>query len=127
MSDFFTFKDLFYLVLGLVLGLLLGIGIYWLPLGQFVNEWKALWDLIRKRYPKGALLTVKRGTDLVRVGMSTYPNLLNRDTEMAVWNDRGVDWFHTPNGWKRVRVLHIFDPKDEGIPPVYQICHLDIK
>jgi hypothetical protein len=94
-SSFLTFKDLFYLILGIIVGLIFGVGIYWWPLGQFVNEWKALWNLARHRYKRGDTVTIKIGTDLIRAGVTTYPNLLAQDAEMTIWHDEGVDWFFT--------------------------------
>ena len=127
-DSFITFKDCFYLFIGVVLGLIVGIGIYYWPLGQFSNEWKALWNLVRYKYPRGTAVIVINGTDLKRVGVATYPNYLDQDKEMKVWHDEGVDWFHTVNGWQRVRVVQVFFDNDSvQPPPVYRICYLDIK
>lgn len=119
--------DIIVFVAGIILGLVAGIGIYWWPLCQFTNEWKAIFDLICNRYPRGFKLKIKEGTDLVRVGFATYPNLLIQDKEMALWHDEGVGWFHTFDGWKRVRVIQVYDPTENGVPPIYRVCHLNIK
>ena len=43
-------KDIVSLAIGTVIGLLAGVAIYWLPLGQFANEWRSIWHLTRRRY-----------------------------------------------------------------------------
>lgn len=104
---------------------LAGVAIYWAPLGQFGNEWKAIWNL-RKRYNQGDDLTVKAGIDLKPLDSRTPTATLLRDTRMKIWNDEGVGWHHTHSGWTRARVLHVFDPSKGAVSDVYKICHLDV-
>jgi hypothetical protein len=123
-----TLKDCFYLILGVVIGLIAGIAIYWAPLRQFGNEWKAIWNLVRKRYVRGDSVRIKSGTDLklYESNASNQVTTIIRETTMTIWHDEGVDWLHTSNGWMRVRVLQVYDPTVNGTPPVCRICHLDI-
>ncbi|MCB9061386.1 MAG: hypothetical protein H6622_07695 [Halobacteriovoraceae bacterium] len=119
-------KDVLLLVVGLALGLLLGIAIYWLPLGQFKNELRALWNLTRKRFRQGDKVRIKSGVDLKpidsRLDIATTGGNVQ---DMLVWNDEGISWHHTPNGWIRARVIHVAKESEE-ISPVYKVSHLDI-
>lgn len=122
-----TLKDLFYLFFGLILGLLFGIGIYWWPLGQLQNELTSLVNLVGKKYPRNSNVLVRSGTELKLVGVASYPNILTSDKEMSIWHDEGVGWFHTNQGWRRARVLQVFDSSFGASLHVYRICHLDLK
>lgn len=119
-------KDVVSLAVGTAVGLIAGVAIYWLPLGQFTNEWLAIWNLTRKRYNRDDELVVRAGTDLKPLNPNLQAATVVQNTTMKIWNDEGVGWHHTHSGWKRARVLHVFDPSREGIQDVYKVCHLDI-
>lgn len=119
-------KDLLFLIVGMILGLLFGIAIYWFPLRQFKNELVALWNLSRIRYKQGDKIKVKAGVDLKPLNpndklATTGSNI----QQMLIWNDEGISWHHTGNGWIRARVIHVARQTEE-LSPVYKICHLDI-
>ncbi|KYG68758.1 hypothetical protein AZI87_05870 [Bdellovibrio bacteriovorus] len=119
-------NEIIWLGIGTAVGLLAGVAIYWAPLGQFGNEWKAIWSL-RRRYNQGDELTVRAGIDLKPLDSRVATATLMRDTQMKIWNDKGVGWHHTHSGWKRARILHVFDPATGGVSDVYKICHLDLR
>lgn len=92
-----SLKDIVLLVVGLVLGVVLGVGIYWWPLGQFCNEWRAIYNLKWTRYQRGDDVTVLAGTDLRAV-----------DTKLqflAVWNKRNC---FTTGVTKLRKVIQVF-------------------
>ncbi len=113
-------------ILYLVAGLILGIGIYWWPLGQFMNECKAIWHLLRNQYSRGKQLNISAGTDLYQVGVASQPLYIAHDKLMEVWHDEGVAWIHSSNGWIRAHVFHVYDLNISNAP-VYRACHLYIK
>ena len=119
-------SNLIWLVIGTVIGLVAGIAIYWTPLGQLCNEWRALWNLTRKRYRKGDMLTARAGTDMKPLDSKLPTKTVLNNYQLGVWNDEGVGWHHTSSGWQRTRIIHVYDPQQQGIQDVYKICHLDI-
>lgn len=121
----FELKDVVSLVVGTIIGLIAGIAVYWLPLGQFWNEWRAIWNL-RKNYKRGDQLTIKAGTDLKPVSSGQAVKSVSVSTRVEVWHDEGVNWHHTANGWKRARIIHVYEANLQGIQPVYKVCHLDV-
>lgn len=124
-------KDIAFLVMGLIFGLISGVAIYWMPLNQSLNEWRALWNLVRKRYNREDRLTIKAGVDL-RSTNPEAPEITTRENAVfGVWHDEGVNWHFTSRGWKRARVLHVFyidnqNPNPNQLQPIYKVCHLDI-
>lgn len=118
-------KDVVSLVVGLVLGVWVGIALYWLPLRQSLNEWKALFHLVCNRYKQGDIVTVSAGTDLKPVDSQLQIATVTSNSTMNVWHDEGVGWHHTHSGWKRARILHVFN-QGSGVSTVYKICHLDL-
>lgn len=117
-------RDIVSLGIGTAVGLLAGIGIYYWPLGQFLNECRALWHLTRKRYRVGDEVTVRAGVDLKPLVHGETKTTI-RNTSLKVWHDEGVGWHHTHSGWKRARILHVYFPSEE-ISPVYRVCHLEL-
>lgn len=117
-------KDIISLTVGTVIGLLAGIGIYYWPLGQFLNECKALCNLTRKRYCAGDDVTVRAGVDLKPLLQGNTKTTV-RDVVLKVWHDEGVGWYHTRSGWKRARILHVYFPLEQ-ISPVYRVCHFEL-
>lgn len=120
-------KDIVFLILGIIIGLLAGIAIYWLPLGQFINEVLAISNMVFNRYTRNDKLTVKPFVSMKPLDSQNQPIEYNCNHEMQVANDEGVGWHHTAKGWKRARILHVFDPMQEGSQNLYKICHLDIQ
>lgn len=120
-------KDIVFLGLGTAVGLLTGVAIYWLPLGQFANEWRSIWHLTRRRYNCGDELIVKAGTDFRALDSVQVTSTVTQDTRMKVWHDEGIGWHHTHSGWKRARILHVYPAEGAGIEKVYRICHWDLK
>ncbi len=118
-------KDIVYLIIGLMLGLYAGVALYWLRLGQSVNEWNALTNLNLKSYKQGDAITVKAGTDLKPVNVALPPLTVVNNLSMHVWHDEGIGWHHTSSGWKRARIVHVYQAGD-GITNVYKACHLDL-
>lgn len=122
------YKDIIFLIIGLIIGQVLATALYWLPLGQLGNEYKALLNLCSKKYKNNTKIKVRKSTRL----QPTKEFKENKDVEvpftnnyeMIVWHDAGIDWHHTNKGWTRARVLHVTEEKDNS--PVYKICHLDI-
>jgi hypothetical protein len=114
-------------ILNFALGLLAGIAIYWLPLKQFKNEIRALWNLVRRRYKQGDLLKVKPGTEFRPLNSSQSSVLSMQGTTVRVWHDQGVDWIHTSSGWIRARVIHVGLHSGPQMSPVYRVCHLDLE
>ena len=112
---------------GVVVGFLVGLMIYWMPLGQFINEIKALYNLNKKRYRRGDKIVIASNSDKKSL---LQPNLIScnyYDKEYVVFYDRGIDWhFSSKKGWIRARVLSVFDP-DDKTGELYNICHIDIK
>jgi hypothetical protein len=121
-------KDWVLFVLGIIVGLLAGIAIYWLPLSQFLNECKSLFNLATKRYPVGTPVTVRAGAELkpLENGTRIGTGFISQDANMKVWHDEGIGWFHTASGWSRSRILHVYFPLEGVVQPVYKICHLDL-
>lgn len=118
-------KDVIYLMIGLIIGLYLGVALYWLRLGQSLNEWKALVNLNFKTYKRGDAVTVKAGTDLKPVNSSLPTLTVINNLSVHVWHDEGVGWHHTGSGWKRARIVHVYQAGD-GITNVYKACHFDL-
>lgn len=119
-------KDILSLAIGTVIGLIAGIAIYWLPLGQFTNEWLAIWNLNRKKYKLGEELVIRAGIDLKPLNPNLPILMTTQNVTVKIWNDEGVNWHHTHSGWKRARVLHVFESSKQDIQNVYKVCHLDI-
>lgn len=119
-------KDIVSLTIGTVIGLLVGVAIYWLPLGQFINEWRSIWHLTHKRYKRGDDIIIRAGTDLTLLG-SQQPTTAasNQDVVMKFWHDEGIGWYHTASGWKRARILHVFPAANTQ--KIYRTCHWDLK
>lgn len=116
-------KDILLLTLGLILGLLVGIAMYWLPLRQFLNECRSIWNLARKRTVWNQ--KIKIGPGEYRCSVPAYPKYMSNACIAYVYRDEGVAWFFTVNGWVRRRVLHVyFDPANIG--PTYLVSHNDI-
>lgn len=109
-----TFKDIAYLVVGLALGILFGIAIYWLPLGQFQNEVKALKDLACRRFSRGDSLVVVLGCELCSSDGSWSRGFSEGDI-LKVKHDEGVSWFHTDRGYIRSRVLHVYAESNSSV------------
>jgi len=127
MCSFVEAKDLFYLILGVVIGFFVGIAIYWLPIGQFLNELKSLWSLVSQKYPKGTEILVRSGIDLKPQNSALDVLFLPRDTLMTVWLDEGIGWHFTHSGWVRARILQVWiNESQDEVPNLYRICHKDI-
>lgn len=118
-----VFKDIVLLVVGVVIGFVFGVAIYWLPLGQFLNEYEAIWNLVWKRYSRGDDLVVKAGTDFKSLGQDQTLHTITRNTPMKFWHDEGIGWYFTSSGWKRVRILHVYTESSEQL---YRICHKNL-
>lgn len=123
MSDWITSKDIFYLVIGLALGFLLGIAAYWFPLRQFGNELRALFNLVRKSYKRGDKVKICSGTGLKSLDGKLELLPVAEERLLIVWHDEGVGWYHTNHGWKRARILQVFQ---EHQTTIYKCCHLDL-
>lgn len=115
-------NEIGWLMVGTAVGFVAGIAIYWLPLGQFSNEIQALWNL-KRRYRTGDEVTVKAGTDLYPVDTKLRTVTISANKKMKVAHDEGVGWHHTHSGWKRARILHVYDPDQNNIPDLYRTCH----
>lgn len=125
-GDFLEIKDLCWFVAGIIAGFLVGVAIYWLPLGQFVNELKALKNLISNKYQRGTEIKISAGAELKTLAGKVATTGMNDNVEMKVFHDEGVNWFHTGSqGWIRARVLQIYSSKDDSV--IYRVCHLDVK
>jgi hypothetical protein len=122
--ELITCKDVFYLIVGVVIGLMAGVAIYWLPLGQFCNEWKALWNLAYRRFNQGDVVKIRSGTQLESTP-ATYGYTVTPENRFLVWHDEGVGWFHTGFGWKRARILRVFLQAQENI--IYKVSHFDLE
>lgn len=121
-------KDWILFIAGIVLGFFFSIALYWWPLGQFINECKALWNLSRNKFKKGDEIVIKAGTDLKSFDGLSKILFVPSDSKMMIWNDEGVNWFHhSSKGWVRARVLHVCKLNTGSIEPVYKACHFDIK
>lgn len=118
-------KDWILFVAGIVLGFFFSVAVYWLPLGQFMNECRALWSL-RKRYQREDAIVVKPGVDLKPIDPSKETLTTVNNFEMKVANDEGVGWHHTSHGWVRARILHVYRSDIGSITSLYKICHLDL-
>ncbi len=114
-------------ILGVVIGFLFGITIYWLPIGQFWNELRALLSLISKRYPEGTEILVRGGIDLKPLDTNLRVQYAIKEQLMKVSLDEGINWHHTQSGWIRARVLQVWkDEREDVIPALYRICERDI-
>lgn len=119
--------ELLEFTLGIIFGFLFGLAIYWLPLGQFLNELKALRNLITQTYPQGKIIKIRAGTDLKPLDATRQPLTGLSDYDVGVWNDLGVDWHYTSAGWVRARILHVYpNPTSDERQDIYIACHLDI-
>jgi len=118
-------KDWILFVAGIILGFFFSIAAYWLPLGQFKNECKALWNL-KKRYQREDVVTVRSGVDMKPINSADAKLSTFNDFKMKVANDEGVGWHHTSHGWVRARILHVYKPDTGNIEPLYKVCHLDL-
>lgn len=119
-------KDGVLFILGILIGFLFGIMIYWLPLRQFKNELFALWNLCTKNYKRDTVIRLKVGTRLKALSMNIQDREVTNDLQTwIVWNDEGVGWHFTSNGWQRARIVQIMNPSEEG-NPLYRACHLEI-
>lgn len=123
-SEWVTFKDIFYLVIGLALGFLLGIAAYWLPLRQLGNELRALLNLVKKQYSRNEKVSILPGVALKSLDGALELLPVAHERELIIWHDEGVNWYHTDDGWKRARVLQVFQ---ENQTTIFRCCHLDIK
>jgi hypothetical protein len=121
-------KDLVYLVIGVAVGFIAGIAMYWLPLRQFGNEFKSLWNLVRRRYQEGAIIKLKPGTRFKPLSSDLSVKEAFSPTTATVYHDEGIGWHHTRFGWSRARILHVFVPGDDkdSLRPIYRVCHYDI-
>lgn len=119
------FKDLFFLAVGTVVGFIFGIAIYWLPLRQFINECAALVNLMSHRYREGDHVVVRSGVDMMPLDVTGSKVTTLRNCKVQIWNDEGIGWHHTHDGWKRVRILHVFETGN-SVQNVYKVCHLDL-
>lgn len=129
MSDI-QIKDFVFLIVGLIIGvpvgIWIGIALYWCPLGQFLNEQRALWNLVFKRYRRGDSVTVRAGAELNPVNPVKMSKRTENDCQMVVCGDEGIGWHHTGEGWKRSRILHVCFANDTsmgGLPVIYKACH----
>lgn len=118
-------KDWILFVAGIVIGFFFSIAAYWLPLGQFMNECKALWNL-RITYRREDQITIRPGVDMSSLDPSAPKLSTTNNFEMKVANDEGVGWHHTSQGWVRARILHVYRAGTGKIEPLYKVCHLDL-
>lgn len=119
-------KDAIFFVLGVVVGFLFGLVIYWLPLRQFKNELHALWSLCTKKYSRDTKIKLKVGTRLKAISPNVQDKeVLNDQHEWVIWNDEGVGWHFTINGWQRARIIQVANPREDG-NPLYRTSHLEI-
>ena len=131
MVDFFfkiwtDYKDWILFFFGIVLGFFFSIAVYWMPLGQFKNECMALCSLLKKKYQREDVVTIRSGVDLKPVNSSYAKLSISNDFKMQVANDEGVGWHHTSRGWVRARILHVYNPDAGSSESLYKVCHLDL-
>lgn len=119
-----TLKDIVYFFLGIVVGLIAGVALYWLPLGQFCNEWGAVWNLSRKRFNFCDEVSIAQGTELKSTD-GAYCITVQPTSVFQVKHDEGVAWIHISSGWVRARILHVFLVGDPDLR-VYKVCHLHL-
>lgn len=119
-------KDFILFVLGVVAGFIFGLAIYWLPLRQLKNELCAVWNLCSKKYNRDTAIKLKVGTRLKAISPNVQDKeVLSDQQEWIIWNDEGVTWHFTINGWQRARVIQVTNPREDG-NPLYKVCHLEI-
>lgn len=116
-------KDWVLFIAGIIVGFFFSIAVYWMPLGQFKNECKALWNLKKKKYLREEIVIVKPGTDLKPINSNEKTLTSFSKFNVQVANDEGVGWHHT-SSWMRARILHAYKANTGEIEPQYKICHL---
>jgi hypothetical protein len=114
------------------IGFSFGLAVYWLRLGQFMNEVKSLINLFFKRYDKDKVFCVKVGVDLKPLDGGLHLRTVRQGSnEMIFGYEKGVDWIFKNTEWKLIRSRIIYasfkeDHKEGKIPSYYIVSHFDI-
>lgn len=118
-------KDIVLFLFGIIAGFLFSIAIYWVPLNQFCNELKALYQLVFVKFPNGSLVKLKRQISLRTNDFDNLPTTGRENLTMHVVRDEGVNWFRDNTTWKRARTIIVATSPATSMLVTYKVQNND--
>lgn len=115
-------------ILWVLAGFGFGVAVYWWRVGQFINEFKSLYSLFRRKYKRGDEFNLKPGVDIKSLDGSEERTTTG-EVAMIFGYERGVDWFFcSSKGLIRSRVIYAFRKGDQSeFPKYFAISHTYVK